>query len=38
VIFLIEAQNRYSINKLIHGAMRFGNNEPKPLLPLNITE
>jgi hypothetical protein len=38
VIFMIEAQNRYSINKLIHGAMRFGNNEPKPLLPLNITE
>jgi hypothetical protein len=38
VIFMIEAQDRYSINKLIHGAIRFGNNEPKPLLPLNITE
>jgi len=38
VIFMIEAQDNYSLNKLVHGMVRLGNSEPKPLLPINIPD
>jgi hypothetical protein len=37
ILFMFEAQDLYSINKLVHGTVQLGNGEPKPLLPFNIT-
>jgi hypothetical protein len=38
MIFMFETQDLYSLNKLVHGTVQFGNGESKPLLPLSITD
>lgn len=36
VLWMFEAQDLYSINRLIHGSVKFGTGKPQPLLPLDI--